>query len=78
MKMRIVLVRDQTAHSVQSDFDLHCPQKLLSVVISKERVNKDGVIVWQRVESNVGQVQNTFYIFFPTKLKHKFLKICLL
>ena len=22
-------IRDQTAHSVQSDLDLHCPQKLL-------------------------------------------------
>ena len=28
MKMCTVLIRDQTAHSVHSDLDLHCPQKL--------------------------------------------------
>ena len=39
MKMWTVLIRDQTVHSVQSDLDLHCPQKLFEfVVISKKRV----------------------------------------
>ena len=28
MKIWIVYIRDQTVHSVQSDLDLHCPQKL--------------------------------------------------
>ena len=27
MKMWTVQIKDQTAHSVQSDLDLHCPQK---------------------------------------------------
>ena len=37
MKMWTVEIRDQTAHSVQSDLDLHCPQKLLvSSTIGKE------------------------------------------
>ena len=27
--MWTVQIRDQTAHSVQSDLDIHCPQKLL-------------------------------------------------
>ena len=31
-------IRDQTAHSVQSDLDLYCPQKPLCVVIIKERL----------------------------------------
>ena len=29
MKMWIVLIRDQTTRSVQSDLNLHCPQNLL-------------------------------------------------
>ena len=29
MKMWTVYIRDQTARSVQSDLDVHCPQKLL-------------------------------------------------
>ena len=37
MKMWTVLIRDQTARSVQSDLDLHCPQKtLVSPIVSKE------------------------------------------
>ena len=34
--MWIVNIKDQTARSVQSDLDLCCPQKSLSVVISKD------------------------------------------
>ena len=30
MKMWTVKIRDETAYSVQSDLDLHCPQKLVS------------------------------------------------
>ena len=34
-------IRDQTAHSVQSDLDLYCPQKLLvSSSVRKELNNK--------------------------------------
>ena len=40
--MRTVQIRDQTARSVQSDLDLHCPQKTSCVVISKERVKQCG------------------------------------
>ena len=29
MEMLTVYIRDQTTRSVQSDLDLHCPQKLL-------------------------------------------------
>ena len=28
-KMLTVRIKDQTAHSLQSDLNLHCPQKLL-------------------------------------------------
>ena len=35
--MWTVYIRDQTARSVQSDLDLHCPQKLLlSSTVGKE------------------------------------------
>ena len=39
--MWIVLIRDQSARSVQSDLDLHCPQKLLvSSSVRKELIGK--------------------------------------
>ena len=41
MKMWTVWIKDQTAHSVQSDLDLHCPQKLL---VSSLSVRKDLTI----------------------------------
>ena len=37
LKMWTVYIRDQTAHSVQSDLDLHCPKKpLVSSTVKKE------------------------------------------
>ena len=39
MKMWTVQIADQTAHSVQSHLDLHCPQKLLvSSSVGKELI----------------------------------------
>ena len=39
MKMWTVWIRDQNARSLQSDLDLHCPQKLHVSSSRKERVN---------------------------------------
>ena len=37
MEMWTVSIKDQTAHSVQSDLDLHCPQQfLVSSTVRKE------------------------------------------
>ena len=33
--------QDQTARSVQSEFDLHCPQKLMSSSVRKELTISD-------------------------------------
>ena len=38
MKKWTVQITDQTACSVQSDLDLHCPQKASCIVISRETV----------------------------------------
>ena len=43
MKMWTVWIRDQTARSVQSDLDLHCPQKLLV----SSSVRKELRVVWE-------------------------------
>ena len=40
MEMWTMYIRDQTACSVQSDLDLHCPQKILeSSTVKKELEN---------------------------------------
>ena len=39
--MGTVQIRDQTACSVQSDLDLHCPQKLVSSSVRKQLVVDD-------------------------------------
>ena len=38
--MWTVLIRDQTASSVQSDLDLHCPQKLLVLSLVRKELTQ--------------------------------------
>ena len=63
-------MRDQTAHFVQSDLDLHCPQKLLaSSSVRKElkvaRIMK-FVLDWSEnfVEKGVTD-GNQYFLLFP-------------
>ena len=65
MKMWTVWIRDQTETSVQSDLDLHCPQKL--VVLST--VRKELITFkWENFENFVGKGEhpgNQQFLLFP-------------
>ena len=55
MKVWTVQITDQNVLSVQSDLDLHCPQKLLlSSSVRKEISNKQNLAVNKALRQTIG------------------------
>ena len=65
--MQTVLIRNQTARCVQSDLDLHCPQKLVSSTVGKKfilyQANKNRP---DQIKSIVEKREDAF--FYPFQI----------
>ena len=58
--MWTVQIRDQTARSVQSDLDLHCPQKLLVLSIVGNELNAN------EIKKQIIEIMNRKFLKFGT------------
>ena len=56
--MRRVLIRDQTAQTVQSNLDLQCPQKLLVLSSVREELRVDC----KMIQATTLNLRNNFYL----------------
>ena len=54
MKMWTVYIRDQTAYSMQSDLDLHCPQKPLVSSTVRKKLKKEVQKIYSHLLSKAG------------------------